>query len=628
VIEVQKEQHFVLEDLKSRIFDELLTFEKKGLNQNILTKFSKIFSDSYLFDELILYTYKKESAEFTNILSFEQALSEKEDLIPFKNIIPLIKGAEQYKDKWSGYSFSLDYTIISDGLHCVLFKDGTPSFYLKAKLSNFVELNKLDECLKVFSHALMIYSSKRDSHIEEHKYKQLFRVTSKFHSSINTDEVLKEIINTLKEVYPNLSYYLLLSYDYEVSPSLPVKEFTYEDKSENQAANEAYLTGQIYYEIVDSKYYTLYAPLLGKQGIYGLLQVILPKHMSLTDKENEFIELLAKTAGNALENAQLYDRSRKLISDLQLINETSHRLNSNLRLNEIITFMCHQIVYSIEAQEVGFVVFNSDDHFEVLPGSTDIFSTPIGEFYIRYSMKKLELEGDAVLIGDLGLESDNFSRYKSLIAVPMNQANDINGMAIVLHENPYVFSFEAFKLIQALIHHSTLAFTNAMLREELELLVVTDHLTKLYSRSYLDEKIQRSLKNDFGGTFIIVDIDNFKRVNDTYGHQVGDEILIQVSNIIKQSIRDCDIGARWGGEELAVYLPRASTEIGRIVAERLVQKVNEETEPKVSISCGVSSWYQDNSLNYKQLFNQADEALYIAKNTGKNRAVFYDNIEK
>lgn len=459
--------------------------------------------------------------------------------------------------------------------------------------------------------------------LEEKRYKQLFRVTEKVHSTMDMETVLGEIITILKELYPTFTYFLFLSQDHKEYEGLPIKELEYDD--ENIAIMQTYVTGTTQFEdSVAEKKSILYAPLKGKQGIYGVLQVIAPNTLIFPTNEVEFISLLANTAGGAMENAQLYEQSRRLIADLQLINETSHRLNSNLRLTDTMEYMSNQIVKSLGAQEVGFIQFSTEDTLiQILPGTTSFFFEDDARFYIDYIREKILEENDCLFMGDLKLPSiqDKNNQYKSVMAVPMMQSDVLNGFVLVLHQRSYAFTFETFKLFRSLIHHSTLAFTNTILREELEKMVITDHLTKLYSRSYLDEKIQESMKVDGEGTFIIIDIDNFKVINDTYGHQVGDEVIIQVANIIQSNIRGSDIGARWGGEELAIYLPMVSIETGVQIAERLVKKVRESSSPSVTISCGISFWQKDDNDCYKSLFKRADNALYTAKETGKNKVV-------
>ena len=98
-------------------------------------------------------------------------------------------------------------------------------------------------------------------------------------------------------------------------------------------------------------------------------------------------------------------------------------------------------------------------------------------------------------------------------------------------------------------------------------------------------------------------------------------LLFKLLKLFKRIFALTDIGARWGGEELAIYLPRVSMETGIQIAERLVIKVREESNPKITISCGVSHWKKEDNDTYNTLFKRADFALYRAKETGKDKVV-------
>ncbi|WP_186578363.1 sensor domain-containing diguanylate cyclase [Aquibacillus kalidii] len=456
------------------------------------------------------------------------------------------------------------------------------------------------------------------------KYELLYRVTKKFHSSINTHDVLTEVINTLSSVYPKLEYNLFLSQDYQHDSDLPIKSLIYNDKFVNSGSVQAFLTGKI--QLEKSKCNTkshFYAPLKGKQGIYGVLQVTAPNTSQFPDSDIEFITLLANTAGNALENAQLYQQSKQLISDLQLINETSHTLNSKFRLIEITEYMNKQIKQSFKAEEVGFFLF-SDEKDQVLEGSTSFFFTNQSALFASEINESLKKTKESMFVGDFQhTYNGKVFPFYSFLAIPMIQTEKVIGAIMVLHHTSNYFSFESFKLIRSLVHHSTLAFVNSMLREQLEHLVITDYLSQLYSRKYLDEKLQEYISIDNQGVFLLVDIDDFKKFNDTYGHEVGDDIIVQVATIIKDSVVDKGFAARWGGEELAIYLPMASLEDGLTTAEQLVYRVRENTNPTVTISVGVSYWNNEteDSERAKTIFDFADSALYEAKRLGKNCVV-------
>lgn len=445
------------------------------------------------------------------------------------------------------------------------------------------------------------------------RYKDLFDATGKLHSSTDIEFVLKEIIAALEKAFPLYSYHFLMAMERSYT-GLPVSHFNFDDVSEEGMAS--YTKGTIEVDDICS---ILYAPLIGKQGVYGVLKVNFAKEGQLPEMKKEFIRMLAAAGGGAIEKVMLYEQSRQLNADLQLINDASHKLNSSLRFSDVLSFLHAQITHSFRACEVGFIFLNGAET-DIISGSSSFFLEAEGQELIRFTANQLRKEKEAFFIGELeGKLEGVLPTFHAMMAVPMEQGTELNGFCIVLRREPYSFTFEMYKLLQSLIHHSTLALANAMLREKLEKMVITDHLTKLYSRGYLDRSLQKSLEKDEKGVFLLVDIDNFKKVNDTYGHQVGDEILIQVAQIMKAAIGKEDMAARWGGEELAVYFPNCSLEEGVATAETMIAKIAANTTPAVTVSCGLSFWSNENPPSKKQLFNYADAALYEAKEAGKNR---------
>jgi diguanylate cyclase (GGDEF)-like protein len=251
--------------------------------------------------------------------------------------------------------------------------------------------------------------------------------------------------------------------------------------------------------------------------------------------------------------------------------------------------------------------------------SREAFSTEYGFCGIIYRTKEPLIISDYWNTRVVTSKLMDNTGSRSLIATPIFVEGEVVGVIFVANKVPNFFSYENYKLLQVMSTHIGLAVTNASLHAEVRRMVITDNLTGLHARHYLDEQIQNRLHKDAFGSLILVDIDYFKQVNDTFGHQVGDQILIKVSEIIKSVIRQGDIAARWGGEELAVYLPDVRKEQAQLIAERIRQRVLEETEPSVTVSCGVSEWALDHEkISVESLFYRADMALYDAKNRGRN----------
>ena len=161
------------------------------------------------------------------------------------------------------------------------------------------------------------------------------------------------------------------------------------------------------------------------------------------------------------------------------------------------------------------------------------------------------------------------------------------------------------------------------MEEEIIRLTEVDRLTQLSNRLKLDKiikfEIERSMRSNSSFAVIMLDIDNFKLVNDTYGHIIGDDVLKEVAEIIKNTVRKIDTAGRWGGEEFLIVLPESGINGGYTLAEKLrknIENHNFNSIKKLSASFGVSQF--EKGINEIELVSRADDAMYNAKKTGKN----------
>lgn len=151
-----------------------------------------------------------------------------------------------------------------------------------------------------------------------------------------------------------------------------------------------------------------------------------------------------------------------------------------------------------------------------------------------------------------------------------------------------------------------------------------DTLTKVLNRSGLFEKIHKELQHK-NYCIAILDIDKFKIINDTYGHDVGDKVLKELATLISSKIRTDDIFARWGGEEFLLIIENNNLAIAQSICEKIrkeVENFNFTTVDKLTISLGVST-YKSNNQSFDDVLKNADKALYDAKNSGRNRVFVF-----
>ena len=168
---------------------------------------------------------------------------------------------------------------------------------------------------------------------------------------------------------------------------------------------------------------------------------------------------------------------------------------------------------------------------------------------------------------------------------------------------------------------------------QLQKLAATDALTGLANRRVLDERIEYEFRiarrNGSKLSVVLLDIDNFKRLNDRFGHAAGDHVLRRLGSLVISTLRITDAAARYGGEELVVLLPGADPEGSRIFAERLREKMRTAEwggEP-ITASFGTASLC-DGITSGRELIAHADQAMYHAKRSGKNRVVDFESLDE
>ncbi len=217
---------------------------------------------------------------------------------------------------------------------------------------------------------------------------------------------------------------------------------------------------------------------------------------------------------------------------------------------------------------------------------------------------------------------------RSVMVVPMNAHGQVNGILIVESDDTDQFTERNIQMLSVVARSAAMALENAELHHRTEELTIIDELTDTYNYRYfiskLDEEKRRASRYDLPLSLIMVDIDWFKKFNDSFGHEVGNIVLKELSAIIKTCIRDVDIFARYGGEEFVVILPQTPLHEARTIGERIREQVERHVietssagQLRITVSVGVSS-FPENGKPQEELVTVADQALYRAKDEGRN----------
>jgi diguanylate cyclase (GGDEF)-like protein len=222
---------------------------------------------------------------------------------------------------------------------------------------------------------------------------------------------------------------------------------------------------------------------------------------------------------------------------------------------------------------------------------------------------------------------------RSYLAVPICLHDRVLGLLRLDGDTPGKFVAEDGERLRPLVNAAAIALENARLFGEVQRLAITDGLTGTYNRRHFFELAERELNRarrfGYPMSAVMLDVDHFKQVNDTYGHAVGDQVLHTLAERCGENIRDIDILGRYGGEEFAIILPATDLSSARSVAGRLRRCVADVPIPTergdliITISLGVASSAQEDE-DVAALLNRADAAMYEAKQAGRDRVAVID----
>jgi diguanylate cyclase (GGDEF)-like protein len=396
----------------------------------------------------------------------------------------------------------------------------------------------------------------------------------------------------------------------------------------------------------------LWLPLVMRQEVVGLLALgPRPDHGPFKEADAYFLRELSSHAAICTHTCRLYaQRQRekedldKTLQNLSLLYNIGKALNYISDLKKLLQYILSQAIAITSAEKGSIMLYDMETdrlNIRVLAGLEDMaYQDKVNNNEIRCRSfrpgegiaGRVFLTARPIVVNniqadDLFVGSEN-SFARSIACIPMVVYNEPIGVINVTNKRQAEgFTEEDVDMLKAVADQAAVAVNKAQLWD----MAITDSLTGLYVRRYfmmkLQEELHRAERYNKVLSIIMADLDHFKSVNDTYGHSAGDRVLQAIGHYLHKNIRDVDILARYGGEEFVFLLPDADKEAAVCLSERLrhgLEDLRVDDRPVPTMSLGIASYPAD-SNRLEDLIQQADAALYAAKQAGRNRTVRYSS---
>jgi len=373
-------------------------------------------------------------------------------------------------------------------------------------------------------------------------------------------------------------------------------------------------------------------PLMVRDEVVGVLDIQSEKQDAFDSETLDLLALFSTQASIALENARLYTAERRRTRQLETINAIARQTTALLNLDELLGKVCDLVLETFPVDHVVVQLLDDDERLMVRAHKgklTPILShgaaLPSGT---GMGMRALE-QAKTIVENEVAFVSHyvaSFVETRSEMCVPLIFFGKKLGVLMLESATPNNFTEEDVPPLESVADICAGAIQNAHYFEQAQQLAYRDGLTGIYNRRYFEmeiaTEIERASRYEGRLAIIMIDIDHFKRLNDEFGHLLGDEVLRQVSSVFVQQLRKIDVVCRYGGEEFAILVPQTSARNAMEVAEKLRRMVEAYRFPgvpvMVTISAGVAE-FPANGRTRDELVAAADAALYASKESGRNR---------
>ncbi|ANJ66800.1 diguanylate cyclase [Halothiobacillus diazotrophicus] len=312
------------------------------------------------------------------------------------------------------------------------------------------------------------------------------------------------------------------------------------------------------------------------------------------------------------------------------IRHFTQTLSSSLELNELGD-QALTLLQEIATAQGGAIVMDRQGEWKLLVShglaqpdrvaDSELFQVRQGEAIVRRIVLPPGVTVDAVLTHFVPAD---------VILAPIMHHGLVLGWVVLASST--TFPDRVPRLLPMLMQGLGLALNNALMHDDLQRVAALDPLTNVYNRRFgmkrLDEELSRAARNKTPLALMMLDLDHFKRINDTFGHLSGDKVLVRMTNVTREMLREGDILLRYGGEEFVVVLPGASLQDAREVAERIRFAISHSPVDvgdhalTVTASIGVSAISGSRTVSSEELITMADKRLYAAKAAGRNRVIY------